>query len=193
MNVRVLTVSELPEAVKLAQGVFNYCLRRSLQRPEDITYFEEYTQEENLRTLMEQGRLTLWGSFEMGHMVAMSAMQREGHITLLYVLPVYQRRGYGKMLLRAMRIYAGERFGLSFVTVNAMPPWTSRFFQNQGFGMENGGAGNPLSYVPMRAKTIHEVHFATKPVPAGWLIGTTVGGLGLSMVIAAIYIVSTLV
>ena len=31
----------------------------------------------------------MWGIFEQGHMIAMSGMQKEGHITMLYVCLLY--------------------------------------------------------------------------------------------------------
>ena len=45
-------------------------------------------------------------------MIAMSGMQKEGHITMLYVLPVFQRRGCGRCLLEEMKAYAANQYQL---------------------------------------------------------------------------------
>lgn len=192
MEAKILTIAELPEAVKLARGVFNFCLRRTVQLPEMEACFEQYVNEEHLRPLMEQGQLVLWGSYDAGQLVAVSGMQREGHITMLYVLPIYQRRGYGKLLLRTMRIYAREQFQLSRVSVNATPAWTAQYFRLHGFQMADCGWTNTPLFAPLTAKTIHEVRFERKRIPTGWLLGTTLGGLAACAALAVIYMISYL-
>lgn len=192
MEIRILTMDEMPQAVGIARGVFDYCLRKSTQYPQNITSFEQYANEVNVRLLMEQGRLTLWGAFEMGRMVAMSGMQSEGHITMLYVLPIYQRRGYGRELLLAMRKYAKSRYNLPMVTVTAMPAWTAAYFRRQRFIDMNPMQADMVPYVYLRAKSIQEISYEQKKIPSGIFIGTTVGGLALCMLVAFIYMLTVL-
>lgn len=190
MREQILTAEHLPMAVQLVRGVFNYCLRPRMQYAESIGYFEEYATEEHLQALMEQGRLTLWGIFDKEHLVAVSGMQSEGHITMLYVLPAFQNRGYGKQLLRAMRSYAKERFRLPVVTVNVMPPELSMYFQRNGFRVTDPMRQPNAPFAAMHAKTLTEVRYEVKPIPAGWLIGTTVGGLALCVMAVLFYMAS---
>ena len=109
MKIKILQTEEVPKAVQLAQGVFEYCLRNTINEAQLIESFYTYVREENIRQLMEAQKLILWAAYdEQNNMVAVSGMQSEGHITLLYVLPYFQRRGYGKKLLLTMREYARE-------------------------------------------------------------------------------------
>ena len=122
MEIKILQTEEVPKAVQLARGVFEYCLRNTINEAQLIESFYTYVREENIRQLMETQKLTIWAAYdEQNNMVAVSGMQSEGHITLLYVMPYYQRRGYGKKLLLTMREYAREKLELAQVTVNAMP------------------------------------------------------------------------
>lgn len=187
MEIKLLTLNEMPQAVQLARGVFDYCLRKSVQYPESITAFESYVNETHVRTLMEEGRLMLWGAFEQGYLVAMSGMQSEGHITMLYVLPVYQRRGYGKQLLLAMRTYAWDRYELGTVTLTALPAWTASYFQHRRFTAIQPMQMNAAPFVYMQAKSIRQVRYEKKPVSVGALLGTVLGGVGVCLVAAVLF------
>ena len=106
---KILTTEQLPEAAGLARGVFDYCLRNSINNPKMVQAFEQYSHQDYLKHMMEENYLVMWGAYEQGTIVGMSAMQTEGHITMLYVHPMYQRRGIGKKLLEEMRKYAKMR------------------------------------------------------------------------------------
>ena len=108
MKAQILTEDQIPEALSIARGVFDYCLRARITDLEMIHIFLQYTENTNIRNMIAEGTLTMWGIFEQGHMIAMSGMQKEGHITMLYVLPVFQRRGCGRCLLEEMKAYAAE-------------------------------------------------------------------------------------
>ena len=190
MREQRLTAEHLPMAVQLARGVFDRCLRPMMRSAESVRYFEEYVTEEHLLMLMEQGRLMLWGIFDQGRLIAVSGMQSEGHITMLYVLPVCQRRGYGKQLLRAMKSYAKDSLERAVVTVNVMPPEVNMYFRQNGFRVSNCLLPMNAPFVPMQAKAAAEVHYEVKPIPEGWFIGTLVGGLGLCMMAVLTYMIS---
>ena len=183
MEIRILQENEMPQALRIARGVFDFCLRKSISDGQLVNGFMEYASEENFRRMMQEGALTLWGAFEEGQMVAMSGMQREGHIIMLYVLPVFQRRGCGKELLLAMRKYAESKYQLSYVTLNAMPAWTTSYFAKRKFKQMSMLQGM-CPYISMRAKTIHEVSYETKSVSSGWIIGTSLGGLAVCAAVA---------
>ena len=89
MKAEILTEDQIPEALSIARGVFDYCLRARITDLEMIHIFLQYTENTNIRNMIAEGTLTMWGIFEQGHMIAMPGMQKEGHITMLYVLPVF--------------------------------------------------------------------------------------------------------
>ncbi len=187
MELKILQPEELGQAVDVAKGVFDYCLRKGITQPEAIRFFEEYAQEEKLRRMMEEGRLVVWGIFTDGQLCAMSAMQTEGHITMLYVLPVYQRRGMGKTLLRTMRSYAGEHCGQEQVTVSAMPVWTAGYFEKAGFRRMEGQINPVAPYLFLCAKTIREVRYPKKPIRESALIGIISGFLAVIFLVAFLF------
>lgn len=190
MEIRILKTEEIPQAVSMARGVFDYCLRQSMQDMQAVQSFLDYTREEQIRHMVERGQLTLWGAFEQNQMIAMSGMQREGHITMLYVLPLFQRRGCGKELLKAMRAYAKTQYGLANVTLNAMPQWTASYFAKRKFQTANMMQVNRAPYLSMRAKSIQAVEFGKKPLSTGVILGTTMAGLCASVAIAVGFMVA---
>ena len=148
MKAQILTEDQIPEALSIARGVFDYCLRARITDLEMIHIFLQYTENTNIRHMIAEGTLTMWGIFEQGHMIAMSGMQKEGHITMLYVLPVFQRRGCGRCLLEEMKAYAANQYQLQRVTLSAMPAWTADYFTKRRFHpME---VTQPCSFVPWR-------------------------------------------
>lgn len=189
MVVRVLRTEEISQAVKIARGVFDYCLRNSVADPQQVENFLQYANEVNISQMAAQGQITLWGAFEQNQMIGMSGMQREGHITLLYVLPVFQHRGCGAELLETMRIYARMEYHLPYVTLNAMPPFTAGYFAKRKFRTMNMMQVNASPYISMQAKSIRQENYEKKPISAGWLIGTSVAGLAVCIAVAVGFMV----
>lgn len=182
MEARILTEEQIPEALSIARGVFDCCLRAQISDLEMVHIFLQYTEEQNIRKMVEEQKLTLWGMFEQQQMVAMSGMQSEGHITMLYVLPIFQRRGYGKRLLAEMRGYAADAYHLSAVTLSAMPAWTADYFKKRKF--QPLATAQPCSFVPMQADAIVNTTYEKKPLSTAAVIGTSVGGLVICAAIA---------
>ena len=189
MDIRILSIEEMPQAVALANGVFHYSYDNMFADGQVPEYFSSYANEENIGNLMRENRLILWGGYEQGNLVAMSAMQTEGHISMLYVLPLFRKRDWGRELLLEMRSYAKKKLHLEQVTVNAMPAGTAGYFAKRKF--ETAGVINPMApYVPMKAKAVAKVEYEKKPVSTGWLVGTTVGAIVLSAVVAVAFALS---
>lgn len=189
MIIRILTMEELPKAVSLANGVFDYCLKNSIPDRQTVDYFFDYANVEKISRLVQEKQLVVWGGFEQDNLVAMSGMQREGHITMLYVLPMFQRRDWGKELLLEMRSYAKKELHLDYVTVNAVPAPTAGYFAKRKF--QTISLPNPTAaYIPMQAKAVEQVSYEKKPISAGWAIGTSVGAVVLCAVVAFGFILS---
>lgn len=175
MEIKLLTTEQLSEAAGLARGVFDYCLRNSINNPKMVQAFEQYSHQDYLKHMMEENYLVMWGAYEQGTIVGMSAMQTEGHITMLYVHPMYQRRGIGKKLLEEMRKYAKSVYNLSIVTVNAMPVWTENYFARRKFSRMNVMPNN--DFVSMQAVAIDEVTYEKKPLSTGVVLSVVFGSL----------------
>ena len=159
MEIRILQEQEFIHAAGLARFVFDNCLRYRMQFPQTIPYVENYLQEENLKRMCVEGKLTIWGVFEqkMGidetnvsinkasinkdgqiyreELVGVSALQSDGMITMLYILPQFQRKRYGAMLISAMKQYAKQTYAIEQITVNANPAWTYMYFAKHGFSV----------------------------------------------------------
>ena len=190
MEIKLLTTEQLPEAAGLARGVFDYCLRNSINNPKMVQAFEQYSHQDYLKHMMEENYLVMWGAYEQGTIVGMSAMQTEGHITMLYVHPMYQRRGIGKKLLEEMRKYAKSAYNLSMVTVNAMPVWTENYFARRKFFRMNVMPNN--DFVSMQAVAIDEVTYEKKPLSTGVVLSVVFGSLFfciLSVVIGLVHLI----
>ena len=188
MKAELLTENQIPEAIGIAQGVFDYCLRAQITDLEMIHIFLQYTKEEAVRRMVADGELLLWGIFEKGNMIAMSGMQKEGHITMLYVLPVFQRRGCGSCLLGEMKAHAAETYGHAAVTLSAMPAWTAAYFKKRGFVPMQ--TTQPCSFVPMQAKTAARVQYEEKELSPAAVLLTGIGGLVLCTAIAVAFMVA---
>ncbi len=174
MDIRILNEQELPLAVNLSRYTFEYCLQRSIMQQDLIAGFYQYVSVENLYDLIQSKRINIWGAWMNGQLVGVSAMQAEGHITMLYIAPFCQRRGIGKALLKEMRTFAADVLCAKVVTVNVMPIWASAYFERQGFlriQMQQIGA----PYISLSAPVIKEVSYPIKPMKPG-IVAAVIGG-----------------
>ena len=175
MEIRILMETEIPNAAGLSRYVFDTCLRNRMEFEQTIGFVEEYLNAEHLKQMFLEEKLTLWGVFEEGQMVGVSGLQPDGMITMLYVLPQYANRGYGRGLLAAMRDHAKNVLGLSQVIANATPAWTSSYFANQGFAYDHRNMHAP--FITMRAKAGTSTVYEKKHVPAKVIVGAALGCL----------------
>jgi GNAT superfamily N-acetyltransferase len=160
MEIRRLQEAEIPAASELAQGVFGFDLRRTITDGKLADYFYDYANAGSLTNRLKSGQLVMWGVFDGPQMCGVSAIQPEGHITMLYVYPAFRRRGYGKSLLRTMRIFAREALKLDRVTVSAMPAWTANYFTRNGFHALASQV-HP-EFVNLEAKTMQEALYPVR-------------------------------
>ena len=177
MKILKLNEAHVPHILPLANFVFENSIRQgqqpNIQRV--IGYFREYAREDAIREQVANGSLHMWGIKNGNYYVAVSAMNSQGHITMLYVHPQFVRRKYGKKLLREMRVFAANELGLNNVTVNVMPVWAASFFAVNGFKPcpQSEGMGN--EYVSMTASSISEVRYKTKKISNKLFVGISVG------------------
>ena len=192
MEIRILREEELKTASGLSRYVFDYCLRNRMEYPQTIAFVEEYIAEENLRKLTSEKKLFLWGVYEGEQMVAVSGIQSDGMITLLYVLPQCQNRGYGSGLLKAMGEYAKDVCGFQKVLVNANPAWTSFFFKKKGFYYMNANQDLKAPFVPMYAMAGETEVSSKKTVAKKWMALAAIGCILFATLAGSLFMISYL-
>lgn len=148
MEIRLLNQNEIEGAVFTANEVFNCCARTYLKTQEEIDQYYQYTNTQHIWQEMSQGRLILWGALEHGQICGMSAMQSNGHITMLYVKPAYWHQRIGTQLMNHMRSFALSVLHLTRVTVHVMPVVSAPFFYKTGFSLIQG-TNLDLHFVPL--------------------------------------------
>ena len=87
MEIAILTAEQISYAVMLSRMVYDQA----------NIFFDEYMNEENIKRQVEAGVLTIWGICENRQLVAVSGMTNQGHITMLYVHPYFQRKKYANI------------------------------------------------------------------------------------------------
>lgn len=192
MIIRIVQEEELKIASGLSRYVFDTCLKNRMEFPQTIDFVERYIAEENLRGLSQEGKLILWGVYEGEQLVAVSALQSDGMITMLYVLPQCQNRGYGSALLIAMREYAKNALGFSKVTVNANPAWTSFFFVKKGFVNFDKNQKLRVPFVPMYALSDNIAGFEKRPVSKVVIAAAVAGCILFATIAGSLFMISYL-
>ena len=190
MEIRILQEEELKIASGLSRYVFDTCLRNRMEYPQTIAYVEEYITEESLKNRHEACELIVWGAFEGEQLVGVAGMQRDGFITMLYVLPQCQNRGCGSKLLKVMRTYAKDVCGFSKVTVNANPAWTSMYFAKRGFAYINENKDLRAPFISMQAYSDQIGIYEKRKVPKKWIALAAVGSILLVTVIGCLFMIS---
>lgn len=189
MEIRILQEEEIKNASGLARYVFDTCLRNRMEYPQTIAFVDEYISESNLQNLTQACELILWGAFEGEQLVAVSALQRDGLITMLYVLPQCQNRGYGGRLLKVMSDYARDICGFEKVTLNANPAWTSFYFAKKSFSNINANQDLKAPFVPMHALTKVKYGYEKRKVPAKWVVLAAVGSFLFATIVGSLYMI----
>lgn len=205
MEIRGISGAELGWAVKMAHEIYERCVRGHIAAQEEADQFYFYVRAENLWQEITAGRLFVWGVWENGALCGVCAMQRAGHVTMLYVRPESQRRGYGTALLRTMINYAAQYLRLGQITINVTPIISAGFFYKRGFALIPNGTDNPGyvslarqaaalpgNYVfypqqmPQKAQKPDRVVYPARSVKPKAVIGIACGVLGLMTVVTVI-------
>ena len=186
MEIRILGEQEVAQAADLAQVVYRNQIEPYFNQPQMNQYFYEYAKKETLTGRAAAGQVYVWGAFEGANMVGMSAMQPEGHVTLLYVLPQYQKRGMGKAMLLEMKRYAFEVLHLHQLTLSAMPAWTANYFARNGYVKMI--TRNPMApYISMVSPIKYHMDYTAKKWSTPVVIGVSAAALGFVTVVGILY------
>lgn len=177
MEIRILQEQDLANAAGLSRYVFDTCLRNRMEFEQTIGFVEEYLSLEHLTSMYQEGTLTLWGAYAEGQLAGISGMQSDGMVTMLYLLPQYQQKGYGGALLRTMGQYAKEIYGLEQIRVNATPAWSSTYFKAQGFCYVTKPATMQVPFIAMYAPTRMENVYGKRHVSGKVIAAAAIGCL----------------
>lgn len=191
-EIKLLQEEELKIAAGLSRYVFDYCLRNRMEFQQTVAFVEEYITEENLVKLYLENKLVLWGVFEENQMVAVAGLQSEGMITMLYVLPAYQNKGYGSHLLKTVREYAKHTLNLERVTLNATPAWTSAYFKKRGFSFFRSDRNLQVPFIPMYAMSNEIASYEKRRVPWQVVFFVVVGSLLIATTAGVLFMISYL-
>lgn len=192
MEIRILQKEEIKTASGLSRYVFDTCLRNRMEYSQTIAYVEEYIAEPNLEKLYEACELILWGGFEGGQLVAASGLQRDGLITMLYVLPTHQNKGYGSNLMKVMCEYAKSVCGFEKVTINANPAWTSFYFKKKGFLNINANQDLRAPFAPMYVLLKNMHAYEKRPVPKAVIAFAVIGCILFATMVGSWFMISYL-
>lgn len=188
MEYRILKEQEIDGAVWVARYVYTKCIEPYWPQPEMHRSFREYVDAAHLTQMVTNQQLIMWGAFDGTAICGVGAMQPEGHITMLYVLPQYQRRRIGRSLLGIMRKFAFVRYKHAKVTLSAVPSWTSAYFAKSGFApMKLPQPVSPL-IVPMEAKTDRSMEYKARPLSEKPIAITAAVFLGAILLMSVIFL-----
>ena len=160
MLIRMLTMSQLPEALVLANYLFDKEMAPFV--PSECTAsFHAFASEAVIRDMMQKGTLHVWGAFDDQERIAgVASMNDPCHVSMLCVREDVRRQGISRQLLNAMASYGampGDRHAL---TVNALKP-TVGYLEHVGF-RATGQVLNLMGveYLPMQLGGTMEAHSA---------------------------------
>lgn len=169
MDIRQIDGTQFNEFMEVARGNVENVVLPTLINPSMQKALRDYVSPEKLAQGMQTGSIALWGAYDSGRMVAVSAMETNGHITMLYVTPYWQKKKIAKALLETMKTFARERLGLTRVTVNAMPATSATYFKKRGFAeLEQQLA--PMDFVSLWSDTKPFTDYERKKVSTGQLL-----------------------
>lgn len=141
--------AEINCAIAIADKVFME-YESSSYGEEGIKSFRNFLYGNNMKARLKEENIILWGAYAGNIMVGMCGIRDKSHITLLFVKGEYHRRGIGRMLVGETCRYACEKYGITFITVNASP-YGVPFYNKVGFAptdMERMDDG--IIYTPMK-------------------------------------------
>jgi len=148
MIIRKLMPEELGEALALVWDVFSQFDAPDME-PQGIMVFRDFTQLHSIEKLVDSKVLTFTGAFVSNKLVGVLAMRGPTHISLLFVDPVYHRRGVARALFeQAKKETSGEVH--RGITVNSSPYGVS-FYRRLGFvKLEAEKEVNGMRITPMQ-------------------------------------------
>lgn len=188
MEIRRLQQQNIQEALAVVCRVYQEQLEPRIQEEEARKAFYESIRKDDVIQKVESGQLLMYGMFFREQIVGVAAMTESAHLVMLYVLPQYQRRGFGKALLEELRYSAYENGKHPLLTVNVIPTWMSGYFLKRKFRYTNLGSSQPLWYVPMERDTEKLPRYQKRKVNPGIILGLSLGTIAVAVLLIVGYL-----
>lgn len=151
MNVRILGSQELLPALQLAWDVFEQEIAPTYE-DEGIEEFQQFIKYDNIVPKVQGGEYIFFGAWENEVPCGAGALQRRGHISLLFVQKEYKAYGTEKLLFDAMCQYLVQVCGIQKVTVHAAVNKVEAYRQYGMCVLAPQQHVNGVCFVPMEMK-----------------------------------------
>lgn len=162
MKITKINGPDIGVALQVSRNIFYQTIAPFAENRQIIDYFEEYLQ--RVGQELAAGRLTLWGAIINNCIVGVSALNTQGHITMMYVNQADWRKGIGKKLIKEMRVFAYNEYGLEEITVNVMPVWAAGFFYSCGFAPLSTTDNGIDLFIPLKIKAKKEIRYKRREI-----------------------------
>ncbi len=148
MVVQMLRRQEILEALHLMWDVFSSEIAPQYA-PEGVESFRQFIKYENIDLLADRGELTFFGAWEGSLLCGAGAVNRKGHVALLFVKKERQRQGIGRLLFQEMSRFASRELAAGRITANVAPNAVEAY---RSYGMRDAAPmqwENGVCFVPM--------------------------------------------
>lgn len=148
MEARILKKQEILPALHLVWEVFAEEVAPTYS-PEGVAEFQKFIKYENIISMYQKGEIVFFGAYENEELCGAEALNRAGHICLLFVKKAYQGKGMGRMLYQAGYEYCADELGVGRMTVNTAPNAVPVY---QKLGMRQTASEqqvNGIRFIPM--------------------------------------------
>lgn len=187
IDIRPLKTENLSQALELARVTYHACLENAVWDEQNVRFFYEYAQDAAICEKVNRGDLYVWGAIHNATLLGMGAITNSGQITMLYVLPEYQKQGIGSELLKGMKSY-GPTLYLKRITVNASPAFTSIWFGRQGFTPIQKNPPRNIPFLAMECKLSSIRKYPVRHIPGTVLAALFGGATAISLLLMGIFV-----
>ena len=118
MGIKVLTISDMPNALAIAHHAFEKFIAPDYTE-EGKDEFYKFASIENFAGNMQSDNYYVWGACIEDQIAGVAALRNENCVAIFSVHESYHLRGIGKRLMHTLKSYAKENYSREFITVNA--------------------------------------------------------------------------
>lgn len=150
MQICKIEMRQLDKALELVWEVFEECDAEDYDQI-GIQTFQHFIRWENMKKMLSAGEMVFFGAFEESQLIGVIAMRSGFHISLLFVIPQYQRRGVATKLVRRGAAYCMEKnTDLRQITVNSSPKGIKAYEAMGFYKLSPEQVRDGMRYTPMR-------------------------------------------
>lgn len=129
--VRILENEEVDDGFELIYRVFMQCLAPIYSWEGVQTFCKGFTNNKHFRNKFRTGQEWMYGAFEEEELIGVVSISKQFHISCVFVDPMYQHRGIGKMLFAAV-LGDAQKGLVEKINLNASPQGVG-FYEKLGF------------------------------------------------------------